>query len=381
MTAFSRLTCAVTLLGIAAWVYAAPPQVIGNRPVKLEVPISGNEAPTAQKASRQPTLPAPATTAQSGNRKSLVAVLPAETGQANKAASPAEPRTPAGELKYAREQLQKCTTISAKVVEKIEVLEKSYKAEGRYLQTALKPNDWHMRLELQVKIGRSEGTLMEICDGEVLWTRLEVDQSGKQDKKAPKDQMLTRRNISEIMSAARKLGDEKTEKDLIVALGLGGLPALIAAIEQDMTFDTTTEGTLRDRPVSVVHGSWLDAVAQKLRGGQQQPGQGAPHPSLLPAFVPDAVRIYVDRETGFPHRIMYLKKLAGRGDVDKPILKPMVTLDFIDVVLNQPINQQDFDYQAPEGVTPIEQTKLFVDRLTPPDTKGPPGGPKPPGAP
>jgi len=356
--------------------------VIGNRPVNLEVPISGGQSPTAQKASRQPAQPAPAATSPDGNRRTVAAVLQDEAGQAKKAAGPSEPRTPAAELKYAREQLQKCTTISAKVVEKIEVLEKSYRAEGRYLQTALKPNDWHMRLELQVKIGRSEGTLMEICDGEVLWTRLEVDQSGKQDKKAPKDQMLTRRNISEIMSAARKLGDEKTEKDLIVALGLGGIPALIAAIEQDMTFDTTTEGTLRDRPVSVVHGSWTTEFEQKLRGGQQQQqAQGAPPPSLLPAFVPDAVRIYVDRETGFPHRIMYLKKLAGRGEVDRPILKPMVTLDFIDVVLNQPINQQEFDYQAPEGVTPIEQTRAFVDRLPPPDTKGPPGGPKPPGAP
>jgi hypothetical protein len=72
---------------------------------------------------------------------------------------------------------------------------------------------------------------------------------------------------------------------------------------------------------------------------------------------------------------MYLKKLAGRE-----VHKPMVTLDFLDVVLNQPINNQDFDYQPPEGVTPFEQTKAFVDRLTPPETKGQggaPGGPQP----
>lgn len=153
---------------------------------------------------------------------------------------------------------------------------------------------------------------------------------------------------------------------MIVALGLGGLPALIAAIEQDMKFDETKDGTLRERPVSVVHGTWSDAFAQKLRGAQQQV-QGAP--SLLPAFVPDAVSIYVDRETGFPHRIMYLKKLVGRD-----VYKPMVTLDFLDVILNQPINNKDFDYQPPEGVTPTELTKSIVDRLTPPETKGPPGG-------
>src|SRR5437588_124833 len=60
MTAFSRLTLAVTLLVIAAWVYAGPPQVIGNRPVELDPEVPGTEpaAPrktataTARQASR-----------------------------------------------------------------------------------------------------------------------------------------------------------------------------------------------------------------------------------------------------------------------------------------------------------------------------------------
>ena len=375
MTAFSRLTCALTLLGIAAWVYAGPPQVTGNGPVRLEVPVPDNEPPV----DHQQPVRSNGAKSNGGDRNAVAVALPDDAVDAKQAPGivsngPSEPRSAAAELKRTREQLQKCSSISAKVVERIEILEKSYKAEGRYLQTALKPNDWHMRLELVVKLGKSEGALLEVCDGEVLWTRIEIDQGGKQDKKAPKDLSLTRRNISEIMSAARKLGDAKTEKDLIVALGLGGLPALIAAIEQDMKFGETTEGTLRERPVSVIHGTWTDAFAQKLRGPQQQQQAQGP-PSLLPAFVPDAVRIYVDRETGFPHRIMYLKKLVGRE-----VHKPMVTLDFLDVVLNGPINNKDFDYQPPDGVTPVEQTKAIVDQLTPPETKGPPGG-SPPRAP
>jgi hypothetical protein len=361
MTAFSRLTYAITVLGVAASVSAGPPRVIGNRPVRLEIPVPDAEPAAVPQAAQRPTQ------SSSGDRGALANLLPDDTDEAKTSAARAEPRSPAAELKYARDQLQKCTSISAKVVEKIEVLEKAYKAEGSYLQTSLKPNDWHMRFELVVKIGKAEGALLEVCDGEVLWTRLEIDQNPKQDKKAPKDLTLTRRNISEIMSAARKLGDAKTEKDLIIALGLGGLPALLAAIEQDMKFDETTEGMLRERPVTVVHGTWTDALVQRFRNPQQQQQQAAP--SLLPVFVPDAVRIYIDRQTGFPHRIMYLKKLPGRE-----VHKPMVTLDFIDVVLNQPINSKDFDYQPPDGVTPIEQTKAFVDRLTPPETKSPPAG-------
>ena len=311
------------------------------------------------------------------DRRALAAVLPDD--DAKKAAAPAEPRSAAEELKHSREQIQKCSSISARIVERIEILEKGYKAEGRYLQTALKANDWHMRLELTVKIGKSEGALLEVCDGEVLWTRIEIDQGAKQDKRTPKELTLIRRNISEIMSAARRLGDANIEKHNIIALGLGGLPALIAAIEQDMKFDEMEEGTLRERPVLVIHGTWSDAYAQRLRDPQQQGQPGQRASSLLPVFVPDAVRIYIDRETGFPLRIMYLKNLIGRGTVDKPIQKPMVTLDFLDVVLNQPINNQDFDYQPPEGVTPAEKTKEWIDRLLSTEPQGAPG-PNAPGS-
>jgi hypothetical protein len=222
-----------------------------------------------------------------------------------------------------------------------------------------------MRLELVVKFGESEGSLLEVCDGEVLWTRTEIDFGKKRDRKDKKETTLTRRNVAEIMNAARKLGDVKNETALIASFGLGGLPALIAAIEQDMKFTGLKDDTLRDRPVHVIQGTWSDAFALKLRG---QPGRAAS--SLLPAFVPDAVRIYVDRETGFPHRILYVKKIPGRE-----VFRPMLTLDFLDVALNEPINNSEFDYEPPKGVTPIEQTKAFVDMLAPPDDKTPPGGP------
>ena len=123
------------------------------------------------------------------------------------------------------------------------------------------------------------------------------------------------------------------------------------------------DGMLRDHPVTIISGVWTDAFAPKLRG---QGAQGAP--SLLPAFVPDAVRLSIDRETGFPHQILYLKKLPGRK-----VSRPLLTLDFLDVALNEPINNSEFDYEPPAGVTPIEQTKAYVEMLTPSDSKTQPG--------
>ncbi|MGE5192591.1 MAG: hypothetical protein ACM3U2_08825 [Deltaproteobacteria bacterium] len=294
----------------------------------------------------------------------LAAVLQPETSPA---ASGDKKPTPAAELKRAREQLLKASSVSATVVETITLFDKSFKAEGKYLQqTSPRPNEWNMRLELVVKIGESGGSLLEVCDGEVLWTRTEIDFGKKRERGKKKETTLTRRNVAEIMSAARRLGDPQSETALIATFGLGGLPALIAAIEQDMKFSPEMkEETLRDRPVVVISGTWTETIASQFRGAG---GQGAP--SLLPAFVPDSVRLYVDRETGFPHRILYLKKLPGRN-----VQRPLLTLDFLDVALNEPINNREFDYEPPAGVPVVEQTKAFVDRLTGSETKNPAGGP------
>ena len=128
-----------------------------------------------------------------------------------------------------------------------------------------------------------------------------------------------------------------------------------------MKFIGMKEDTLRERPVYVIHGTWTDAFAGKLRG--QQPGKEQA-PSLLPVFVPDAVRVYIDRETGFPHRVLYLKKIPGRE-----VSKAMLTLDFLDVVLDQPLNNLEFDYEPPAGVTPVELTKQFLEMLAPAEVK------------
>jgi hypothetical protein len=354
MTTFSSLTSGLSLLAAAAWAFAAPPSVTGNKPVVIEVPVPDDPAPGDP-------------VGQPGQDRGFLAAVFQDDKPPSEAASDPKQRASL-ELKRAREQMLKFSSVSANIVESISMMERSFKAEGRYLQTALKPNDWHMRLQLMVKLGDTTGSLMEVCDGEVLWTRTEIDFGKKRERKERRDTVLTRRNVAEIMTAARRAIDEKNQSVLIASLGLGGLPALIAAVEQDMRFTDVKEDTLRDRPVLVIHGTWTDSFASKLRGPANQPGQ--PPSSLLPANVPDAVSVYLDRETSFPHRILYLKRIPGRK-----VQRPMLTLDFMDVVLNEQINPGEFDYEPPKGVTPVEQTKQFVDMLVPPDSRTQPGPP------
>jgi hypothetical protein len=275
----------------------------------------------------------------------------------------ARPMTAATVLKRARDALTRHGSIKARVVEQISIMERSYKAEGRYLQKALKPGDWHMRLELVAKLGEAEGSLLEVCNGTILWTRTEIDPGGarRKDSKDRKEVQITRRNVAQILDAARKSGDfsEQTETSLLTSFGLGGLPALLAAIERDMKLGAVKEETLHDRPVYLVQGTWTEAMAARLRR-PTQPGV----PGLMPPHVPDQVRVYLDKETGFPYRFVYLKKLPSRE-----VMKPMLTLDFVEVAINESIDSAEFEYEPPEGAQPIELTNSFIEQFAPQGTK------------
>ena len=51
--------------------------------------------------------------------------------------------TAAAELKRSRDQMLRHASIRARIVEQVTLADRSYRAEGRYLQLALKPGDWH----------------------------------------------------------------------------------------------------------------------------------------------------------------------------------------------------------------------------------------------
>jgi hypothetical protein len=257
---------------------------------------------------------------------------------------PAE-RTAVGELQRARALLGQQTSIVAQLVETVTMFDRTVKADGRYIQT----NDRRIRLELKLRVGNTTGSLLEVCDGEILWVRQDIG----------KDPYITRRNVKQILEAAERTG-AIPQNVLVADLGLGGLPSLLASIERSFDFDGLKDDTLRDRPVVTVQGHWNEAMNINLRGSSSN--------NPFPAYIPDIVRVTVDRETGFPHRIMYLKKVP-----DRDTLKPMLTLDFLDVKLGQPIDPSEFTFVVPERVQPHEETQVYINML-----KAPPAPPATP---
>jgi hypothetical protein len=269
-------------------------------------------------------------------------------------------------LQSARERLKQYSSVRANIVEKVSIIDHSFTASGSYLQG----KDLQLRLALNLEIGGNKGSLLEVCDGQVLWTRHDI----KTGEKGVDQPHITRRDVREILKAAQKNGRVPVNS-LVSDLGLGGLSGLLAALETDMTFQKkVAEESLDGRPVLRIEGSW-NAEYLKRFGAAEKGDERAE----LPLFIPDLVRIAFDKETEFPRRITYLKQMPGRM-----ILRPMLTVDFVKPVFNGPTNENDFLFTPPDRPQPVDITQLYLQRLLPPPTApgakpgAAPGAPLPP---
>ena len=142
------------------------------------------------------------------------------------------------------------------------------------------------------------------------------------------------------------------ETSFNVELGLGGLTALLASLERTMVFDAMKQESNEGRNRTILQGHWKKEIAQRFPKEKND---------VLPVYVPDFVRLYVNTETLFPERIIYLKKQP-----EKKTLKSLVSLDFQNVVLDGTVDENEFVFEIPKDVIPEDITKVYLDRLMPP---------------
>jgi hypothetical protein len=188
-------------------------------------------------------------------------------------------------LRQAHARLLSHRTIQAEVVEVATLTDPPLRLTGRYLSAGIK-----LRLEYDVQLaGNVEGHLTEVCDGDRLWSWTQLPGSSR----------VTRRDIRQILAAAGNT-PQLSHSGLTVDLALGGLPALISALDQSMDFDEGKQETFAGQAVQVLTGRWNAATALLLGGDASQP--------RFPAHIPDAVRLTLATESCLPLRLQYFKK-------------------------------------------------------------------------
>lgn len=247
-------------------------------------------------------------------------------------------------MESARDRLISYRSVKARIVEAVNLGPRRFRMEGSYLQGT----DLKLRLEYDLKVGNTVARLVEVCDGQILWTHQTIGE----------DQRVTRRNVRQILTAASSAG--KTPQNLLTAeLGLGGLPGLLAGIQKAVQLDKQWDQNVNDQTFVVIEGGWKKSFRSKFVG----PDADKDEP--LPAFVPEQIRIYFEKESLFPRRILYMKR------DESGTRRPMVTLDFVDVQWNVELAGDAFDYTPPEKVARQDVTQAYINRFTPPEQNVP----------
>lgn len=220
-----------------------------------------------------------------------------------------------GEIRRAVDQLRRYQAYEARLDETVNIGGRAFTARGRYV----KGRELRMRLELKIGFGYpakpTEAELLQVCDGQILISLQTVNGKSR----------LTRRNVRQIQQAAA-LSTHPGARGWKTAMGLGGLPELLASVAQTMVFDDYKEQTIGGERLNVYEGSWNPYYAQTfLRQGGNE----------MPAHVPDRVRIYFDNRY-LLRRVEYLKR--SKDDA----LEPMLTMGF-KIRLNSKIDESVFE--------------------------------------
>ena len=308
MKSLPRFTAAVLVVLLAGYWLTVPKvwgqKAPGNEPPTGNKPATGTGSLLA-KPTRSPDVPGP------------------ESSEAKRA------------LDQARQRMLSYSSIQAKLVETVALTNRRFTINGTYLQGG--GGDLKLRLEYQVKLGDTEGSILEVCDGQVLWSRHQIGN----------DVRISRRDVRQILQAAADNG--LPENLVTVELGFGGLPGLLASIEQSMQFDHFKEDTADGRKLFVIEGGWKPNMLKIWQGKNPE----AP----LPDYVPSRIRVYLDGESYFPRRILYLGRNAEQ------LLRPKVSLDFSEIQTGVAIPAAKFKFVPPDGVFPEDVTPVFIEQI------------------
>lgn len=244
-------------------------------------------------------------------------------------------------LEKARTKLGEYRSIKAVLTERVSITDHSFLAKGTYLQGTRN----QVRMEMSVELGRNRGAFLEICDGNILYARHDIiDQT-----------QVTRRDVQKILQAVEQSGGRFSESSMIADLGLGGISGILAGIAADMDFKKPLDEEMKGVPVYVLDGEWNETFMNRFRTDLKI----APKDIQLPAFVPEQIRIILQKDSLFPLRISYLKRNPGGK-----ITSPMLVLEFSEIAFNVKVSNEDFQYVVDQQHTPTDITEFYVQRIT-----------------
>jgi outer membrane lipoprotein-sorting protein len=276
---------------------------------------------------------------------------------------PAEtPPTPAERvIDEAITKLKALDTYAADINMEADMLGQVFKVVGQYVR---KPkNMLLMRLTIE-GLGDSSGLMQRSCDGQTYWIYLRVLESPQ----------LRSFQLNPILNVLQKPEAQGEFRDsAMTRLGFSGTESLLEGLRKAGRFDQLTEETLNDRPVWVIRGLWTDRAAAAVPAAQNAMDRSG----FLPRYIPSHLTLYIDRETGWPHKIVMQGKLPqqireqtqldpfgrpiGRKSSRTKERPSSLTLTYTRV--ERQVGDDEFQFQPPPNVNSSDDTEQQLARL------------------
>ena len=300
----------------------------------------------------------PSSTAPVG---AAVAAIPAEEFRPDDVTpwheGPKAASTPQQRLALAIWALQARRAVSAKIRHKIDLFDKQLIGSGNYLEQRQEPISL-LKLELKIQLDSRTSSLVQVCDGRYLWTYRRLLGDGSLAR-------LDAVRATEALQEAEKAGRGEVE----MLPGLGGLPQLLRGLHASFDFISAEKSTLNSKSGQVavwrLQGRWKARQLARLLPRQKQAIEEGKAVDLtkLPQHLPDHVVLFLGDEDGFPYRIEYRRGLRGESNrPNEPMGRALVTMEWLDVVLDQPVDPRRFEYN-PAGLQFEDKTEEFLKQL------------------
>jgi outer membrane lipoprotein-sorting protein len=280
------------------------------------------------------------------------------------AAKAEEPPTPAERLiDEAAAKIAKLRSVSATLLETVDMLNQQIKIKGTYLKA---PEN---RIYLLVAVSGppdTNGTTLQVCDGETLWDYQAILDAPQAYRKFSVKPVMERLNSPEL--------DPKIKEQAMNQMGLAGPESLLVGLRRDFRFEEKEDATLDGKPVWILHGSWRSR--QGLTGPDGRPVQQI---GMLPPYIPSNILLYLGKEDGWPYKLSLWGKqptivydtrkkgpdgrYIGSKSSIETVAPTKIVLEYSDVKLNVAIPVNEFVFQAPSSASVEDNTEMWVRGL------------------
>jgi outer membrane lipoprotein-sorting protein len=275
-----------------------------------------------------------------------------------------EPPTPAERLiDEAAAKIAKLRSVSATLLETVDMLNQQIKIKGTYLKA---PEN---RIYLLVAVSGppdTNGTTLQVCDGETLWDYQAILDAPQAYRKFSVKPVMERLNSPEL--------DPKIKEQAMNQMGLAGPESLLVGLRRDFRFEEKEDATLDGKPVWILHGSWRSR--QGLTGPDGRPVQQI---GMLPPYIPSNILLYLGKEDGWPYKLSLWGKqptivydtrkkgpdgrYIGSKSSIETVAPTKIVLEYSDVKLNVAIPVNEFVFQAPSSASVEDNTEMWVRGL------------------